>query len=314
MSTDYILFIHGVNVRNQSAFEQQTNAMFQTIKANINNPSRTLKPVTLFWGNVGEPSTETLLKGLKASSKWDKFWLQDLRTTQILPFVGDAAMYLSRFISSAIVEQITQQAIQQIGLTLEDLKNPPEGDRFHLVTHSWGTVVLFDILFASRWEDPALPEETRLRVEKIRRGFFGVGTDVEKTFGIPLASIHTMGSPIALFNLVNVNVRSSFDLTPKLQEFLEALKNKTQKPLPWKNYAHPGDPIAYPLEGVMPLLLESAQGLVSIEDVMSPTSWFGGLFAQNILSIINGGKAHGSYWTEPKVAQAIGTVIQSTQN
>jgi hypothetical protein len=315
MATDYIIFIHGVKVRSQEGFEQQAKAMFQRISAGVNNPNRTLKPVVLFWGNVGQQPTETVLSALTTSPQWKNFWFQELRTTEILPFVGDAALYLSRFVSSAIVKQITDQAIHQIGLTLEQLKNPPNSDdRLHLVTHSWGTVVLFDILFATRWEDPDLPEETRQQIENVRRGFFGVGTATEKQYGIPLASIHTMGSPIALFNLVNINGPSSFNLSPKLKEFLEALQARTLKVLPWRNYAHPGDPIAYPLEGVIPLLLGQERSLVNIEDIMSPTSWLGGLFSQNILSIVNGGKAHGSYWTEPKVAQAIGKVIRTTQN
>jgi hypothetical protein len=312
MATDYVLFIHGVNVRNKAAYETQANDMFQTIKATLNNPARTLKPVILYWGNVGEPSTNTLLRGLETSSKWKDFWFQDLRKTQVLPFVGDAAMYLSRYISSATVKQIADQAFEQIGLPLEELIHPPAGDRLHLVTHSWGTVVLFDILFATRWEDSDILPSTRELVENIRLGFFGVGSGTEKNYGIPLASIHTMGSPIALFNLINVGGPVSFDLTPKLQEFLEALQAKMQKPLAWKNYAHPGDPIAYPLEGVMPLLLDKAQKLVDIEDIMSPSGLIGGLFGQTIFPILNGGKAHGSYWTEPKVAQAIGKVIQST--
>ncbi|NJM77397.1 MAG: hypothetical protein HC852_18450 [Acaryochloridaceae cyanobacterium RU_4_10] len=313
MATDYVLFIHGVNVRNRAAYETQARAMFQTIKATLNNPSRTLKPVILYWGNVGEPSTNALLRGLESSSKWKDLWFQDLRRTQVLPFVGDAAMYLSRYISSATVQQIANQAFEQMGLPLEELINPPAGDRLHLVTHSWGTVVLFDILFATRWEDPDLFPSVRDLVGNIRLGFFGVGSATEKNYGIPLASIHTMGSPIALFNLINVGGPVSFDLTPKLQEFLEALQAKMQKPLTWKNYAHPGDPIAYPLEGVMPLLLDKAQKLVDIEDLMSPSGLIGGLFGQTIFPILNGGKAHGSYWTEPKVARAIGKVIQSTQ-
>ena len=315
MSTDYIVFIHGVNVRDEAAYKKQANEMFESIKASVNNRSRTLKPVILYWGNVGELSTNILLKGLESSSKWKEFWFQDLRTTQFLPFVGDGALYLSRAVSKAIIEQITKQALEQIKLTLEELKKPPQGDRLHLVTHSWGTVVLFDILFASRWEEDVVPIETCQLIENIRRGFFGVGTDLEKEYGIPLASIHTMGSPISLFNLINIQGGNSFNLTPKLKELLEKLQQKMQKPLPWKNYAHPGDPIAYPLKEVIPLFLNlpKTQNLVDVEDIMSPSSWLGGLFGQNILSIINGGKAHASYWKEPKVAQMIGKVIRETQ-
>jgi hypothetical protein len=317
MFTDYIIFIHGVNVRNEEAFKKQANSMFQSIKANINNPSRILKPIILFWGNIGESKIQELLQGFTSSSQWSKFWFNELRTTQILPFVGDAAMYLSRAISKKIVQQITEQAINQIGLSTENLRHPPEGDRLHLVTHSWGTVVLFDILFSPRWEEPVFDEndDTPEKIKNIRRSFFGVGsTSEEKSYGIPLASIHTMGSPIALINLVNVSDAKSFNLTPQLKEFLAVRQTKMENPLAWNNYAHPGDPIAYPLEGVMPLLLGEAKDLVNIKDIMSPSSWLGGAFGQTILSIVNGGKAHSSYWTEQKVAQVIGNAIQSTQS
>ncbi|WP_271253978.1 hypothetical protein [Pseudanabaena sp. Chao 1811] len=318
MSTDYIVFIHGVNVRDEEAYKKQANQMFQKISDTINNPSRTLKLVTLFWGDVARLSTNTLLNDLQASPQYDKFWFKNLRNDQFLPFVGDAALYLSRFVSSEIVQKIAVQAIKGIGLSLEELASLPDsnkGDRLHLVTHSWGTVVLFDILFASRWDNDIAEKNSRQLVENIRRGFFGVGTGEEKNYGIPLASIHTMGSPIALFNLINIGSQSSFDFTPKLKEFLEALQTKTNKPLPWKNYAHPGDPIAYPLESIIPkLLLDPKENLVDIEDIMSPTSWLGNLAGQSILPIINGGTAHGSYWTETKVAKKIGEVIRSTQN
>jgi hypothetical protein len=77
MSTDYIVFIHGVNVRNEAAYNKQANEMFQNIKASINDSSRTLKPVILYWGNVGQASTNTLLKGLESSPQWKDFWFQD---------------------------------------------------------------------------------------------------------------------------------------------------------------------------------------------------------------------------------------------
>ncbi len=306
MSTDYILFIHGVNVRKKEDYEKQVKEMFKKIQTSVGNSSRTLKSIPLFWGDIAQGSTSVLQEGLEASPKWSEFWFQDLRSKQVIPFVGDAAMYLSRFVSSKIVQRITDQAIQEI-------KNPLEGDRLHLVTHSWGTVILFDILFAPRWDD-AEPIEIRELVKNVRRAIFGIGeNEVERNQGIPLASIHTMGSPIALFNLVNIQEGKAFNLTPKLKEFLESLHQKMKKPLPWRNYAHAGDPIAYPLEGMMPLFLDQARNLVDIKDVMSPTG-IGRLFGQTILPIINGGNAHGSYWKETKVAQQIGDIIGQTQN
>jgi hypothetical protein len=317
MATDYIIFIHGVNTRKQNLFTQQATQMFDQIKGHINpDESREIVPVILFWGDVAEKSINFLLNGLDKSPMWDKFWFREFREKQVINFVGDAALYLSRSVSIQMINQMTAQALQQMGLVLEQLKNmsPENGDRLHLVTHSWGTVILFDIMFADRWEDDDLDENIRQTVNNIRAGFFGVGNSDIKNLGIPLASIHTMGSPIALFNLLNASGAQSFNLTPKLKDFLISLHSKMGKSLPWYNYAHPGDPIAYPLKGVMDLSLDEAKKFVHIEDIVIPTNPLISHFGQtkaSILSILWGGDAHGSYWTNKSVIKIIGNVITS---
>ena len=62
------------------------------------------------------------------------------------------------------------------------------------------------------------------------------------------------------------------------------------------------------------MLSDLKEDLVDIEDIITPTNWFGNWLGKSILPVINGGKAHGSYWTERKVAQTIGSVIRSTQS
>jgi hypothetical protein len=315
MATDYIIFVHGVNTRVEADFNRQANEMFAKIKAEMKgDSSRTIEPVILFWGDVAERPIRLLMEGLDASPTWKQFWFKEFRTTQVIPFVGDAALYLSRKVSVEIINQMTTQALDQMGINLDEIKNksPEDGDRLHLVTHSWGTVILFDIMFADRWEDASLTADIREAVDNIRSSFFGIGKPEIKNFGIPIASIHTMGSPISLFNLLNASGAKSFNLTPKLKEFLSSLYGKTGKPLPWWNYAHPGDPIAYPLKGVMDLSLGESNQFVEIEDVMTPTNSWLQFVNQSILSIIQGGEAHASYWTSPLVSKTIARVIQST--
>jgi hypothetical protein len=313
MATDYILFIHGVNTRDKDVFYKAAQSMFARIQSSVKDPSRVLEPIYLFWGDIGTVATKSLLAGLKASPHWNQFWFQNLRTEQILPFVGDGALYLSRSISAEIVRQIAKQALDQMGFTLENMKTWAGGDRLHLVTHSWGTVILFDILFAPRWEAEDLDAEIRQSVQNIRTGFFGLGSARDRNFGIPIASIHTMGSPIALFNLINLNHGHNFNLTPNLKLLLESLYKRTNnQPLPWRNYAHPGDPIAYPLEGVMPLLLGDDIDKVQTEDIITASNFLMQPFSQSLLPLVNGGKAHGSYWTSQKVANTIAQVISST--
>jgi hypothetical protein len=327
MPTDYIVFIHGVNTRVEPNFREQAQKTFDNIKANITpDPNRNLKPVMLFWGDIAKESTELLGTQLsKESSAWQKIWFQDLRLKQVLSFVGDAALYLSRTVSIDILKKLTDQAVKQI-MNSEDIKQqlPLErnsGDRLHLVTHSWGTVILFDILFATRWEEASLPPETKTLVEHLRSYFFGVASSSEKqetkNVGIPIASLHTMGSPISLFNLINAasgkGKTLTFNLTPNLKEFLQSSAELAKKPLPWQNFIHPGDPIAYPLEGAMRSSLGAdAQEFVKIDDIVTKAKMGAQFFNLFGLGIIAGGEAHGSYWENVDVAKDIAKVIQST--
>lgn len=314
MATDYIIFVHGVKTRERDEFNRTAMNMFAQMEPYLQlDSSRIFKPVTLFWGDIAKESTDLILNALQDSPTWNQFWFQKFRTEQVIPFVGDAALYLSRHVSVQIIKQMTAQALTQMGLNLEEIQQNSiqDGDRLHLVTHSWGTVILFDIMFATRWEDVSLEPDIIKFVNNLRSCFFGVGKPEINNLGIPIASIHTMGSPISLFNLLNASGAKSFNLTPELKKFLSSLYQKTGKPLPWCNYTHPGDPIAYPLKGVMDLSLGNANEFVTIEDIITPTNSWLQFFDQNIISIIQGGEAHANYWTSELVSKKIGQVIQS---
>lgn len=310
MSTDYVLFVHGVKTHHQTEFQRQTKLLLDRLQACIPNPVRDVKPIPFFWGDLSEVDQNQLRKGFEQSPQWPAFWFQKFRTQEILEFVGDAALYLSRHVGSEVVKRLRQTL-------LAALKDAEPNDRLHLVTHSWGTVILFDILFAGRWEDPRLDADVRDAVKVIRNVLFGLGQNqAERSVGIPIASVHTMGSPIALFSLLSINSyangESSHDLTPELANFLECLYKLRQKPVPWFNFAHPGDPIAYPLEGIMTLLLDGSSKYVEIQDVITDNgSFLIRPFRQTLLPLLGGGDAHGSYWTNEKVVKTINAVMQA---
>ena len=155
----------------------------------------------------------------------------------------------------------------------------------------------------------------RNTVKSLRNVLFGI--DPNPQTGIPIASIHTMGSPLALFSLLNisgsVNGVSTHDLTPELSNLLENLYRLRQKPLSWRNFAHPGDPIAYPLEGLKPMLLTSSTDYVDVQDVITDKgNIFNRSFSQQLLPLLWGGDAHGSYWDNQLVGKTISEVIRST--
>ncbi|MGF1566751.1 MAG: hypothetical protein ACFCVD_01515 [Nodosilinea sp.] len=300
MATDYVLFVHGVKHRNPDAFTRSGLDLLAGVRQSLNDSRRTLTPIFLFWGDLNIKPQQALLQGLEASPQWKKLWFPEFRTQEILEFVGDTALYLSRHVGSQVVRRFQDTA-------LAPLQAASSGDRLHLVTHSMGTVILFDLLFAGRWEDPRLDQDTstqtiRASIGQIRSALFGLGHNPQE--GLPIASIHTLGSPIALFSLLSVTGESTHDLTSDLRTLLQNLYHQRGKrSLPWYNYMHPGDPIAYPLQGVIPRLVGNAQLYVQPRDVV--TEHRGLPITLGRLPLLWGGDAHGSYWKSSLVAKTI---------
>jgi hypothetical protein len=135
--TDYIVFIHGVNTRTRIEQPDYAEDLIRSIDKEL--PNLNLKQIPLYWGNVGLTQENNLLQKLKESDAWDRLWFKDFRSAQLMQFVGDAALYISRHVGSKVVQRLAEQ----IKANLPD--QPREEDRLHLITHSWGTVILFDV-------------------------------------------------------------------------------------------------------------------------------------------------------------------------
>ena len=314
MANDYVLFLHGVNVRETPENEEKqiytyADKLFKLVEALVRQKAaeRRCIKVPLYWGDVNRASLNELLESLEGSSQWSQLWFQDFRKQQLLNFVGDGGLYISRLIGSMAADRLKEQ-------TFKGLSNCKPDDRLHLVTHSWGTVILFDILFASRWDDPQIPGHES--VKAIRDQLYGIGDNPQQ--GIRLASIQTMGSPIALFSLITISGRneqqSTHDISPGLENLLRNLSRGGQK-LPWLNFLHPGDPIAWTLEKVIAKLIDGSDRYVQVKDILTRGSGFWEFVAQappirqTFLALANGGSAHGSYWTNPELAQQIAANI-----
>jgi hypothetical protein len=319
MAIDYILFIHGVNTRRQQEGKGYSDHLFSLIQQQSQkaNSPLTLKQVELYWGDLNQGPEQRLRQELESSKDWDKFWFKDFRLNQLLQFAGDAALYISRYIGSQVVDRLLSQ-IQ------EKLQGYQENDRLHLVTHSWGTIILFDVLFARRWDDPEIPGYQS--VQTIRNTLFGIKPNPYS--GIKIGGLHTMGSPISIFSLIDAkqgvdetatDSESTHDITPRLQTLLKSLgEDREGKKLPWRNFAHPGDPIAYPLAVTLNKMVDGERKYLDIQDIITRnTSLFDFLtkpISQTVLALVHGGDAHGSYWKSQEVAQRIAKEIYRLPN
>ncbi|MBN3881495.1 MAG: hypothetical protein HWQ44_00510 [Nostoc sp. JL34] len=317
MSTHYIMFVHGVNTHDIREKPSYADDLISLIKQSRLVEAINLKFIPLFWGDVIKQAECDVLTKLQQSPLWKQMWFQTFREKQLLQFAGDAALYISRFIGAQVVEQLKKQAVDQLTGFQPD-------DQLHLVTHSWGTVILFDILFAARWDAVNAPGQND--VMAIRDIIFGVpGGKEDPLKGIRLASVHTMGSPIAIFSLIDVvkatntidpTSKSQHDITPRLQELLKNLYgNNGKQKLPWKNFIHPGDPIAYPLKEIIIDLVDPNSKFLDVQDLITHEAglfdYLTEPFSQTVLALLHGGDAHGSYWRSKKVSEEIIECLRS---
>jgi len=317
MPTDYILFNHGVSTRSLRPEPTYADALFDLIQSQYHPTSeRTLKKVVLYWGDVNNVEEQRLLAAYRASAIWEKMWFKSIRETHIMQFVGDGALYLSRYVGAKIAHVLADQA--QAGL---QGYNPKE-DRLHLITHSMGTIILFDMLFSTRWDSAHVPGHNG--VNAIRNLFFGIGPDAAT--GISLGSISTLGSPIGFFSLMDVdqsaenttdsngNVLSTHDITPRLEQMLVNLRGESGRKLPWYNFVHPGDPVAYPLERLLPQLVDRNNQYIDIQDVLVAATHLTDRLTepmrQSSLALLHGITAHCEYMESVDVAEKIVQAIE----
>jgi hypothetical protein len=306
-----VLFLHGVNTRPTITHLDYADALFKLI-ARHSASSLQLKQITLYWGDVAQAQEDKLKNTYLRSQTWPTFWFLNAREKLLLQFIGDTVLYLSRYVGAQIVENLKNQMD-------EGLKGYQSDDRLHLVTHSMGTIILFDLLFSTRWDAPEAPG--RDNAAWIRSVIYGV--EPNPLQGIRVASMHTMGSPIGLFSLMDVDQSeqnrpdATHDITPRLQVFLKNLAQVREgKPLPWLNFAHPGDPLAYPLDPLLYDMVDGEKRFLTIQDHVAPTTgWLDKMLAlvkKYMIALVNFPNAHISYLQNEEVAKLIAQTISAS--
>lgn len=306
--TNHVLFIHGVNTRQKRDQIGYSAELFKRIKFQAE-----VTQIELYWGDINKGEERNLCNMWEGSSSWNELLFQKIRQNQLLQFIGDAALYLSRADGKKIVSTLYQQIV--IGL-----KDIPESDGLHIVAHSWGTVILFDILFAARWDGDD-------EVEAIRKNIYGVTSnasdDKSKKKGYKISSIHTMGSPLSIYQLMSINTsNNTHDISIRLSDFVKTTHNNKKKPLVWNNYIHPCDPVGYPLSKVLPNILNIKNGIeINVLDFVLPKNGIldfimtmVNVICPKLALVLYGGKAHGNYWESDFVATKIANDLCKENN
>jgi hypothetical protein len=226
-----VFFIHGVatqDVKYATPLEELIRQEFQ--KKGKPSPyfcsgfwGDFLKDVGKMWDWI-EQDLQDIKQESPQAELDDIFRYQKFRKDFLFEFFGDAFTYLNSERGKRIRGLIADK--------LEDfIKQNPRDNELHIVAHSLGTVILWDILFSDKFasDDPAF--KIRARIEGLENSSEG-----RKVY---LSSITTMGSPILLFNMM-------LSTNPEKVK-LFAGSYPEDNPLRWINIIHSSDILAYPL-------------------------------------------------------------------
>ncbi len=189
-----VFFIHGVatqDIKYARSLESLIREEFQ--KRGQSCPqfyssfwANTLKDVGKMWNWI-EQDLQEFQEENSQPDLHDIFRYQKFRKDFLFEFFGDAFTYLNSERGTEIRRLIAYQ--------LEDfIKLNHQENELHIVSHSLGSIILWDILFSDKFKpnDPAF---------KIRTLIEGLGSASEGR-KVYLSSITTMGSPILLFNMM----------------------------------------------------------------------------------------------------------------
>jgi hypothetical protein len=138
-----------------------------------------------------------------------------------------------------------------------------------------------------------------------------------------------MGSPLGLFSLTMVSaspVPNTHDVTARLKQYLQDLCATRKAPFPWRNYLHPMDIVAMPIEQLLPEMLEVSTTCMDVKDILTQEPDILDNISKTLTTVLNGlaeqiepiqlallgGSAHSSYWSSPVVASAIVQTMEAT--
>jgi hypothetical protein len=295
-----IFFIHGVATRDV----KYADPLKAAIKSEFKNLGIDVPNFySSFWGNALSDIEKMwswidrdLQKAKKEHPEIDLsncFHYRQFREGFLSEFMGDIFTYLNQKRGFEIRKAIAQQLTQF-------LQDNPQDRELHIITHSLGSVIFWDILFSERFaqNDPAF--EIRSAIENL-----GIESQQRQVF---LKSITTMGSPILFFNtMLGVDPNKVKDFARKNRDYC----------LKWLNIIDSSDIIAYPLQSSF--CIDNSDKL-ELKDVYIDTnsnvaakitrSMGQDFFAMAMDTV----QAHTEYWRSSITAQLVIKNLCSKQN
>ncbi|MBD2230537.1 hypothetical protein [Phormidium tenue] len=292
-----VFFIHGVATRDV----KYSNSLIEGIKKEFNQIDQKLPYFyTSFWGHVLndfnkiwnhiDEDLHSLEKRNPGVNAKESFRYRQFREGLISEFAGDMFTYMNEKQGREVRQLIADQLLKFV-------EKHPDEEEIHIIAHSLGTVILWDILFSDKFEDGDPAHVIRSIISKQGSG--------ENTRRVSLSSITTMGSPILFFNaMLGINAK---DIERKIRDY-------TSRRIKWLNVVHASDIIAYPLS--TSLNLSDKSNLVFRDQFICKDANLLETAArkinqQEVALIASTVDAHNSYWTLHEVSQSISNQVTS---
>lgn len=290
-----VFFIHGVATRDI----KYSNLLIDGIKKEFSQTDQKLPYFyTSFWGHVLNDFNKIWnhidkdLNDLEARNPSinakDAFRYRQFREGLISEFTGDMFTYMNENQGREVRQLIADQLSKFI-------EKHPEEEEIHIIAHSLGTVILWDVLFSDKFKEDDPAHVIRHLISDPKSG-----TKPEKA---SLSSITTMGSPILFFNaMLGIDAQ---DVERKLQSY-------TSRQISWLNIIHASDIIAYPLSTSLNLdddsqLVFRDQFIAQDANLLETAARKIG--QQEVALVASTADAHNSYWKLFEVAQSISNQI-----
>jgi hypothetical protein len=286
-----IFFIHGVATRDVKYADSMKSAIREEFKrVGESLPhfyasfwGNALSDVTKMWNCISQDLQQVKQEAPQKSIE-NVFRYQQFREGLLSEFVGDMFTYLNPTRGVEIRNLLAQQLVSFIN-------DHPQEDELCIISHSLGSVILWDVLFSERFEkgDPAFQIRSKLRG-------FDQGEEQKK---VNLSTLITMGSPILFINtMLAVN-------PAQIHQFIKRSQNEVFQ---WFNILHASDIVAYPLKSSLNLepLLHSNMKDIYIDTYVNSAEQAALLANQeNVAMAIASAEAHTGYWKCQKTIQVI---------
>ncbi len=232
-----VWFMHGASVR-QITYADPVRSRLITDFANRGLTAPEF--YSCFWGDV-LGSTDQLWDWVQQdleALRWeqpqidldDVFHYRQRREQLISGFFNDIFNYLNSRRGKEVRKAIAMQFLNCIS-------EMPFEEELHIVAHSLGSVILWDMLFSPAYG----PSDPAFYLRKVIKGLAPAGTGRK----LILRSVTTLGSPLLFFNRL-----LDIDADP-LKQFA---RRYTADPLRWVNVIHASDIFAYPLRSSLDLV------------------------------------------------------------